>query len=101
MDKSGYTEIGRFSTGSGSGAAQRDLVNMRIQNDTDFTARVVILAHRNHDLDEHRVLVNRRSTANTYCLRGEIVVVVFNADNDSFYGGYVLNVGGDFTFPIH
>jgi hypothetical protein len=100
MDKTGYTEMGRFSSGSGASATHYDLVNMSIQNDTDFTARVVILAHRNHDLDEHRVLVSRRSTSNTHCRKGEVVVVVFNADNDSFYGGYVLNVGGDFTFPI-
>jgi hypothetical protein len=100
MEKTGFTEIGRFSASSAARDTHRGLVNMRIQNDTDYAMRVVILVHRNHDLDEHRVLVNAHQAVTTHCSTGEVVVVVFNVDSNSVYGGYVLNVAGDFSFPI-
>jgi hypothetical protein len=100
MESAGYTEIGRLSPSAGTASTYGSVVPIQIRNDHDLTARVVMLAHRHHDLDEHRIVVSPHQTVSTYCALGQVVLVVFNVDTNSFHSGHVLNVAGSFTFPI-
>ena len=92
-------EVGRFQSAAAVAAAAPS-ITCNVVNQTGFTARVVIMAHRNHDLQESRALVPSNRSVSTSCPRGEVVFVVFNADDDSFYEGRVLDVSGSFSYLI-
>jgi hypothetical protein len=92
-------EVGRIQSAAAVAAAAPG-VTCNIVNQTAFTARIVIMAHRNHDLQESRALVPSNRNVSTSCPRGEVVFVVFDADDDSFYEGSVLDVSGTFSYLI-
>ncbi|MCC7475018.1 MAG: hypothetical protein IT425_06450 [Pirellulales bacterium] len=100
MQDTGYTEVGRLSLNVESTPAYNASVPIQLRNDHDFTVRVVIMAHRQHDLNEHRNVLPGNSTVDTFCEKGQVVIIVFNVNSDKFHSGHVLDVSGSFCFVI-
>lgn len=96
------TEVARLERTSGPRSeSASSMVNCRVESHVSFEARVVFMAHRHHDLWEQRVVVRPGQSITISCPKGEVVVVVFNVEDDSFYLGTVIDVAGSFTFPIN
>ena len=98
-DSGKIDELGRFDLEGDADAAAA--TRCTVQNDSRFKARVVFMAHRNGELWEHRVYIRPGQTVTIACPLGQVVVVVFNVETNSFHQGRVLRVGGPFTFVVN
>lgn len=98
VDEVNVEELGRLEPESDESFAAT--VRCTLRNNRNYAARVALMAHRNHDLWEHRVVVGSGQSIPVACLTGKVVLVIFNVNSNGFLGCRHLNVTTNFTFDI-